>query len=206
MSDSLLEGHLHRGCGGRYVRQTEPVTIRVSGMSTTVERVFFRCSRCEDVHRTVEQREAAEQEAVATIRAAHELLLPKQIRQLRERLGLTPEQLGDLLYGTPKSIVEGWEKGRYVQNRDTDALLRQLEEREFLVARAARAGVTLPPLPGADDAAGGAAEPGPSIATLTSGAPDSAGALPDETEPDAEPARAAAPDLPSPEPHRGAGG
>lgn len=144
MSDFLLDGHLHRGCGGRYVRQTEPVTIRVSGMSATVERVFFRCSRCDDEHRTVEQREAAEKAAVEAVRQEHNLLAPREIRQLRERLGLTTEQMGELLYGTPRTIVEGWEKGRYVQNRDVDAMLRRLEDPEFLRERAARAGVVLP--------------------------------------------------------------
>ncbi len=152
MSDSLLEGHLHRGCGGRYVRETEPVTIRVSGMVTTVERVFFRCSRCNDETRTVEQREAAEQAAVLAIRAQHALLQPRQLRQLRERLGLTTAQLGDLLYGVPKTIVEGWEKGRYVQNRDTDAMLRRLEDETFLRDRAARSGVVLPERPGEPEA------------------------------------------------------
>lgn len=140
----MLEGHLHRGCGGRYVRQTEPVTIRVSGMTTTVDRVFYRCSRCDDEHRTVEQRELAERAAVEAVRAEHDLLPPREVRQLRERLGLTSEQLGDLLYGMPRTIVEGWEKGRYVQNREVDAMLRRLEDPEYLRERAARAGVILP--------------------------------------------------------------
>ena len=72
---------------------------RLSGMSATVERVFYRCSRCDDEHRTVEQREAAERAAVDAVRVEHALLAPRQIRQLRESLGLTTEQLGDLLYG-----------------------------------------------------------------------------------------------------------
>lgn len=144
MSESLLEGHLHRGCGGRYVRHTEPVTIRVSGMTASVERVFYSCSRCEEEHRTVEQREAAERAAVEAVRLEHSLLQPRQIRRLREELGLTTEQLGDLLYGIPRSIVEGWEKGRYVQNREVNAMLLKLEDPEFLRERAARSGVVLP--------------------------------------------------------------
>lgn len=144
MSESLLDGHLHRGCGGRYVRHTEPVTIRVSGMTATVDRVFYRCSRCDDEHRTVEQREAAERAAVDAVRVEHALLAPRQIRQLRESLGLTTEQMGDLLYGIPRTIVEGWEKGRYVQNREVNEMMRRLEDPEFLRERAARAGVTLP--------------------------------------------------------------
>jgi hypothetical protein len=78
------------------------------------------------------------------MRATHALLAPKQIRQLRESLGLTPQQLGELLYGTPKGIVEGWERGRYLQNRETDALLRSLTDRATLERLATKAGVALP--------------------------------------------------------------
>jgi hypothetical protein len=53
-------------------------------------------------------------------------------------------QLGDLLYGTPKGVVEGWERGRYLQNREADAMLRSLTDRATLELRAAKSGVTLP--------------------------------------------------------------
>jgi len=144
MSDISLDNHLHRLCGGRYAAATERVTVRVSGMSAEVDRTFYRCSRCGDEQRTVEQREAAERAAVERIRAANDLLTPKAIRQLRESLGLTSVQLGELLYGTPKGIVEGWERGRYLQNREADAMLRSLADRATLELRAAKAGVTLP--------------------------------------------------------------
>jgi DNA-binding transcriptional regulator YiaG len=158
----MLENHLHRFCGGRYQRADETVTIRVSGMSAEVRREFYRCAKCADEQRTVEQREAAERAAVERIRAAHALLTPKEIRHLRESLGLAPAQLGDLLYGTPRGIVEGWERGRYLQNRETDALLRSLRDRETLERRAAKAGVVLPLLvPPAPSA-----EPAPESATV----------------------------------------
>jgi DNA-binding transcriptional regulator YiaG len=144
MSDTSLDNHLHRMCGGRYAAAAERVTVRVSGMSAEVERTFYRCAKCGDEQRTVEQREAAERAAVEHIRARHELLTPKGIRQLRESLGLTPVQLGDLLYGTPKGVVEGWERGRYLQNREADAMLRSLTDRATLELRAAKSGVTLP--------------------------------------------------------------
>ncbi|MFL5577846.1 MAG: hypothetical protein ACJ79S_17975 [Gemmatimonadaceae bacterium] len=153
MSDTSLEGHLHRLCGGRYAHATETVTLRISGMSAAVERAFYRCAKCGDAQRTVEQREAAEQAAVAAMRETHSLLAPKAIRQLRESLGLTVQQLGEVLYGTPKGIVEGWEKGRYLQNREADAMLRSLEDRATLERLAAKAGVVLPVPVGA--AAGG---------------------------------------------------
>ena len=144
MSDVSLEGHLHRLCGGRYTLASEHVTIRLSGMSAAVDRAYFRCSKCDDAQRTVEQREAAERTAVAAMRAEHRLMAPREIKQLRESLGLTPQQLGELLYGTPRGVVEGWEKGRYLQNRETDALLRSFADRATLEQRAAKAGVQLP--------------------------------------------------------------
>lgn len=142
MSD-LLEGHLHHRCGGRYARATETITFRLSGMSASVPRELFRCDRCGDEQRTVEQREAAETAAIESIREANDLLTPKAIKQLRESLGLTPELLGALLYGTPRGVVEGWERGRYLQNRETDAILRGFADRATVEQRASRAGVVL---------------------------------------------------------------
>ncbi len=144
MSLASLEGSLHRGCGGRYTLHTEQVTIRLSGMGAEVTREFFRCEKCGHEQRTIEQRDAAEKQATDLIRTEHGLLLPKEIKQLRESIGLTSAQLADLCYGTPKGIVAGWEKGRYLQNREADALLRSLRDPQTLEFRAARAGVVLP--------------------------------------------------------------
>jgi putative zinc finger/helix-turn-helix YgiT family protein len=144
VSVTSLDNHLHRFCGGRYQQAVETVTLRLSGMSAEVERGLYRCGKCGDEQRTVEQREAAEREALERIRAQHALLTPREIRQLRESLGLTAAQVGELLYGVPKGVVEGWERGRYLQNREADALLRGLRDRETLERRAAKAGVVLP--------------------------------------------------------------
>jgi putative zinc finger/helix-turn-helix YgiT family protein len=144
MSVVTLDGSLHRGCGGRYALQTETVTMRLSGMAAEVTREFFRCEKCGHENRTIDQRDAAEKMATERIRAEYELLAPKGIRQLRESLGLTIAQFAELCYGTPKGIVEGWEKGKYLQNREADALIRSLADRETLERRAAKAGVVLP--------------------------------------------------------------
>jgi putative zinc finger/helix-turn-helix YgiT family protein len=157
MAVTTLDNHLHRFCGGRYQAAQEQVTVRLSGMQAQVTRGLYRCAKCGDEQRTVEQREAAEREAVERMRAAHGLLAPREVRQLRESLGLTPAQLGDVLYGVPPGVVEGWERGRYLQNRAADALLRSLRDRATLERRAARAGVPLPATEAAAGAAGGAA-------------------------------------------------
>ena len=159
-ADWALEGHVHRGCGGRYARRDEHVTIKVSGMAATVARSLFRCDVCGDDQYTVEQREAAEQAAVESIRGYYELLSPKEIRRFRESTLLTPEQFGHLLWGTPRGVVEGWEKGRYLQNKQADTMIRALFDPEALKARAAKAGVVLPTPPEQLAMVGvGAAEP-----------------------------------------------
>lgn len=157
MSLSSLEGSLHRGCGGRYAQHVEEVTIRLSGMGAEVARDFFRCEKCGHEQRTIEQRDAAEKAAIEQIRAKHALLTPREIRQLREELGLTSAQLADVCYGTPRGIVAGWEKGRYLQNREADALLRSLRDPEVFAFRTARAGV-VPTLAGAEATTGAATD------------------------------------------------
>jgi putative zinc finger/helix-turn-helix YgiT family protein len=156
MSITSLDNHLHRFCGGRYQQAVERVTIRLSGMSAAVERGLYRCAKCGDEQRTIEQREAAERAAVERMRAEHGLLSAKEIRQLREGAGLSAAQLGELLYGMPRGVVEGWERGRYLQNRAADALLRALRDPLVRAERAAKAGVTLPE-PGVAASAAGAA-------------------------------------------------
>jgi hypothetical protein len=80
-------------------------------------------------------------------------------------------QFADLIYGTPKGIVEGWEKGKYLQNREADALIRSLADRETLERRAAKAGVTLPVVAPAPAAGGAVASTvdGQSVEVTTAG-------------------------------------
>jgi putative zinc finger/helix-turn-helix YgiT family protein len=148
MSELTLEGHLHRRCGGHYALAVEEVTIKLSGMTARVDRAMYRCDKCGDKQHTVEQREEAEKEAVLTMRHHHSLMTGKEIKHFRESIGLSSAQLGELLHGLPKGIVEGWEKGRYLQSPAVDAMLRSLTDREERERRAAKAGLVLPPIPG----------------------------------------------------------
>jgi hypothetical protein len=66
--------------------------------------------------------------------------------------------------------VEGWEKGRYLQNREADALLRSLTDPAELQRRAARAGVALP-VPEATAAPGATDAPTPDAPTTAASAP-----------------------------------
>ncbi len=172
MSELSLEGHLHRRCGGHYALAVEEVTVRLSGMTARVDRAMYKCNKCGDRQHTVEQREDAEREAILTMRSNHALLAAKEIKHFRESLGLSAAQLGELLHGLPKGIVEGWEKGRYLQSPTVDAMLRSLTDREERERLAARAGLVLPPIPGEVVPETAVAEPGAETASnqLESGA------------------------------------
>lgn len=148
MSELSLAGHLHRRCGGHYALAVEEVTIRLSGMTARVDRAMYKCDKCADRQHTVEQREDAEREAILTMRTQHHLMTGKEIRHFRESVGLSTAQLGELLHGLPKGIVEGWEKGRYLQSPAVDAMIRSLAEADERERRALRAGFALPPPPG----------------------------------------------------------
>ena len=148
MSELTLEGHLHRRCGGHYALAVEEDTIRLSGMTARVDRAMYRCNKCGDRQHTVEQREDAEREAILTMRSHHSLMTAKAIRHFRESVGLSTAQLGELLHGLPKGIVEGWEKGRYLQSPAVDLMLRSLTDPTERERLAARAGLTLPAPPG----------------------------------------------------------
>ena len=171
MSDLSLEGHLHRRCGGHYALAVEEVTIRLSGMTARVDRAMYKCNKCGDRQHTVEQREEAEREAILTMRTQHDLLTGKQIRHFRESIGLNPAQLGELLHGLPKGIVEGWEKGRYLQSPTVDQMLRSLSDPAERERRASRAGIVLPPLPG-------------TVATEPTASTHDAGSTADTTQPE----------------------
>ena len=173
MSLATLDGTLHRGCGGRYALQTEQVTVRLSGMAAEVTREFYRWEKGGHEQRTIDQRDSAEKAATEQIRAANDLLAPRAIRQLRESLGLTRPQFAELIYGTPKGILEGWEKGRYLQTREADALIRSLADRETLERRAAKAGVTLPAGPQTEAPASQPADPQATAAEPTPSSQDS---------------------------------
>ena len=108
MSITTLDGSLHRGCGGRYALQTETVTMRISGMAAEVTREFYRCAKCGQENRTIDQRDVAEKSATEQIRVAHDLLAPKAIRQLRESLGLTIPSAQRSTTGSPFAFVSAF--------------------------------------------------------------------------------------------------
>jgi putative zinc finger/helix-turn-helix YgiT family protein len=59
------------------------------------------------------------------------LLTPAEIKQIRERLGLTQEQFAEQT-GIGVATLSRWERGRWVQTKAHDLYLRKLEENRVL--------------------------------------------------------------------------
>lgn len=82
----------------------------------------WRCDACGYSY-TEGSAENLEHDAVCRSRG---LLTSREIRNLRERLGLTRKRLGELT-GFGEASIKRWETGSLIQNVSSDRLLRLLE-------------------------------------------------------------------------------
>lgn len=115
-------------CGRCRQRAVKPAIV---DYSTTIEQdgrtyevavpqlPVARCETCGDIVLDDEANERISE----TFRALLALLTPAQIRQNRERLGLSPQQLADAL-GIAEAALSRLEAGGQIQPRALDRLLR----------------------------------------------------------------------------------
>ena len=78
-----------------------------------------RCGNCQALSIDDE----ADQQISAAFRREAGLLAPEEIRQGREKLGLTQKQFANLL-GVGEATVSRWETGAQIQQRAMDRFLR----------------------------------------------------------------------------------
>ena len=110
-------------CGGRLVAVSEVREIRIGSRAARVRDRFQRCAGCAEELYEPGQMAATQRRASDRIRAEEGLLMPHEVREIREQLGLTQQALERLLGVGPKTVVR-WERGSVFQNRATDSLLR----------------------------------------------------------------------------------
>jgi putative zinc finger/helix-turn-helix YgiT family protein len=125
MDRFTLENQAHR-CGGTFQLIVEPGTFRIHGLDVAVNHRFFRCSGCGEELVTEDLAELVQGEAATAFRRQENFLSGTEIRSLRERLGLSQEQLEGALGLGAKSLAR-WENDRVLQNRSMDNLFRAIE-------------------------------------------------------------------------------
>lgn len=112
-------------CGGETALVREPREVTVSPRAVTVEGEFMRCASCGETHFLPGQSDALQRSAADRVRRQEGLLTPAEVRQFRERLGISQAEMERLLGTGPKTVVR-WEHGTVTQGSAADTLLRVL--------------------------------------------------------------------------------
>jgi putative zinc finger/helix-turn-helix YgiT family protein len=106
------------------VLRTDTVEVPSDGEPALVEVSNVPIERCRSCGEEFSGPRAAQVKHNAICRTLG-LLTPEEIRQLRERMGLTQSQLSQLS-GIGEATISRWERGRLLQNRAMDRYLRLL--------------------------------------------------------------------------------
>ncbi|PIE00033.1 MAG: hypothetical protein CSA81_14145 [Acidobacteria bacterium] len=86
----------------------------------------YECSQCLEQFERPEDNKDVEKQIIAFQRKVDGLLLPEEIKELRERLGLTQKDFAALLGVGEKSFTR-YERGTVVQGRSMDNQLRLIQ-------------------------------------------------------------------------------
>lgn len=131
-------------CGGEAAFVTEEREVRVGKRSAVVESEFFRCSVCGEELYEPGQMDAVMVKASTAIREELGLLMPEEIKAIRESLELTQADFEQLLGVGEKTVVR-WERGTVFQNSATDVLIRAVQDVDgFADYLGSRAGIAVP--------------------------------------------------------------
>ncbi|MEE8551493.1 MAG: type II TA system antitoxin MqsA family protein [Gemmatimonadota bacterium] len=126
-------------CGGEAVLVNREREVRVGKRSAVVEDEFFQCNECGEELYEPGQMDAVMLKASTAIREELGLLMPEEIKAIRESLELTQSDFEQLLSVGEKTVVR-WERGTVFQNSATDILIRTVRDvkgvSEFLGVRA----------------------------------------------------------------------
>ncbi len=113
-------------CGGTAAKVIETRVGHYHAERVKVQSEFYRCEQCHEVFFVPDQMKAHNRAVKNEIRKKYGLLPPEKIVTIRTKLGLSQSELEELLGTGPKVIVR-WEKGKVIQGRGHDNMLRLLD-------------------------------------------------------------------------------
>lgn len=121
-------------CGAMMRESCEVIVEQIRGVEVAVDGIeHFVCDKCGNIAvNAKDANELGRRQAEAVARATG-LLLPSQIRDIRESLGLTQSEFGDLI-GVTFATVSRWETGAMLPSKSADTLMRVLAEFSEVVA------------------------------------------------------------------------
>lgn len=109
-------------------KRTGRLTVPINGEIISVPEIaHLKCPRCGEVILRLRDAQQLEDGANAIYRERHGLLSADEIREIRERLGLTQAALASLLR-LGANTISRWESGRIVQSASMDVFLRLIRD------------------------------------------------------------------------------
>ena len=119
-------------CGRRMVRDVRSMTLEYGGLSSEVQMPGLYCTNCgEGLHSRKDA--AVSDQALYRLKAkVHGLLLPEQVRSIRNRLKLTQKDAGTIIGGGPKAFQK-YESGRVLVSRAITSALLMLDSNPGLL-------------------------------------------------------------------------
>ena len=93
---------------------------------------MYECERCGECVFTPEQAKAVDQRVKAKARERLGLLPPEKVVSIRKRCDLSQAEL-ERLFGLGEKVVIRWEKGRVLQSKTADVLLRLMDQNPAIV-------------------------------------------------------------------------
>jgi len=93
---------------------------------------MYDCTACGEAVFTPEQAAEVSRRVKAAARERLNLLSPESIVDIRKRCNLSQEEL-ERLFGLGQKVVVRWEKGRVLQSKTADVLLRLLDRNPAII-------------------------------------------------------------------------
>lgn len=115
-------------CGAEMIESKDSITENFRGEEVTVRGVeHYLCPECGEIEFDADALDDWSAKIDAAYRDAKGLLAPSEIRAIRKSYGLTQEQLEQVLGVGPISVTR-WERGKVVQNKTVDTLIRIMRD------------------------------------------------------------------------------
>lgn len=121
-------------CGRKDARLAQrPYEGLYNQMPIRLESVeMYDCAACGEAVFTPEQAAEVSRRIKSAARERLNLLAPESIVDIRKRCNLSQEEL-ERLFGLGQKVVVRWEKGRVLQSKTADVLLRLLDRNPAII-------------------------------------------------------------------------
>jgi len=119
-------------CGNIMKTSDDVIEYKVRGEVFKIQGIPHSiCNSCGEVDIGLESAAALSDQANELYRKKHGLLTPVEIRQIRERLGVTQQQF-ERIIGAAKTTLSRWESGSIMQPCVADTLLRVIRDHPLI--------------------------------------------------------------------------